>query len=293
MKNLNIYQIFLMLIVLLNSYSITAQPDLDFPDADFFDEPGPVKMSFEEQLIHVRGIMVERDAQAAAAESHKKIDKALHGFLQTEFMQKYRELKVEAESLVAAFKTQAGQIPPQDVARVKKAYDRISYQFNNQLVEIKRDFLDRKKLKLIKNNKEMYSNSLQYKLRELKDEFSQEFEVVVADVTGSDMYAAVPLGAILGLIKLAADFTDFLIRSGYEARRIKEEHLTQFLIEPYRFKGWEEIMMLEGEMYPSDMMNEESYPGVDGEEYVDEIDPFEEEIPVDSLMPGKPTKKKN
>jgi hypothetical protein len=292
MKHLTKIKATILFLFVLTSYAIQGQPDLDFPDADFFDEPGPVKMSFEEQLLHVRGIMVERDAQSAVAESHKKIDKALHGFLQTEFMQKYRELKVEAESLVAAFKTQASQIPPKDVARVKKAYERISYQFNDQLVEIKRDFMDKKKLKLIKNNKEMYSNSLQYKLRELKDDFSQDFEVVVAEVTGSDMYAAVPLGAILGLIKLAADFTDFLIRSGYEARRVKEEHLTQYLMEPYRFKGWEEIMMLEGEMYPSEFMNDEPFPGGENEEYLEDMDPFVDEIPVDSLQPGKPRKNK-
>ncbi len=238
--------------------------------------------------------MVERDEQAVIANSQKNLDKALHGFLNTEFMQKYKNLKIEAESLAATFKAQSARMAPGDVALVKNANTRIVDKFNRQLIEIKRDFLDKKKLKLIRKNKEMYSNSHQFNLRELQDAYSQDFERVVAKVTGSDMYAAIPLAAIFGLIKLAKDFTEFLARSNFEARRVKEEHLNQYFIEPYSFRSWFEIEMLEGDIYnnfDSDIDN-----GIDPEqmdENWDNTDPFEVEVDDAPSSNKKKTKKSN
>ncbi len=266
----------------------TTQAQFDEPfDEPFegeFDQETP-KISFEEQLTHIRGIMVDRDEQAVIGQSQKEVDKALYGFLRTEFMLQYKDLKIEAESLAATFKAQANRIPPQDVARVKIAYTRIADQFNRLLVDIKRDFMDRKKMKLIRTNKEVYANSLQYRLRELQDGYSQDFERVAAEVTGSDMYAAVPLAAIFGLIKLAKDFTEFIIRSNYEARRVKEEHLNQYLLEPYRFRSWFEIEMLEGDIYNSmDTEYNDPLQQQEGDdENWEEMDPFDMEIDAPSL----------
>ncbi len=247
------------------------------------------EMNFERKLNYVRGVMVERDEQAVVGVAHVKLDKALYGFLQTDFMKEYKSLKIEAESLAATFKAQAARMDPAEVSQVKRAYTHIAEDFNRFIVEVKRDFLDRKKLKLIRTNKEMYANSLQYKLRELKDVYSQDFERVVADVTGSDMYAAVPLATIFGLIKLAKDFTEFIVRSNYEARRVKEEHLNQYLVEPYRFRSWFEIEMLEGDIYnnfggETENFNEfdpgDTQPEVDSFE---DLDPFEYDVDAPSL----------
>ncbi|MBK8501703.1 MAG: hypothetical protein IPL46_05565 [Saprospiraceae bacterium] len=157
--------------------------------------------NFAANLEHVRGVMTDRANQqnAIVAKQFMKLDKTLHGFLQTEFMLKFRELKIEAEALASTFKAQANHIPPQDVAKVKRAYIKIADQFNLLLVEIKRDFLDKKKMKMIRFNKDVYANSLQYRLRELKDVYSHDFERVVAEITGSDEYSAIPLAAILAL----------------------------------------------------------------------------------------------
>ena len=158
------------------------------------------------------------------------------------------------------------------------AYTRIADEFNRFLVQIKRDFMDRKKLKVIKNSKELYANSLQYQLRELQDSYSQDFERVVAEVTGSDMYAAIPLASILGLIKLAKDFTEYLVRAHYEARRVKEEHLNQFLLEPYSFRSWFEIEMLEGDIYNNFDETNEMYSDQE-ESWEGDMDPFEDDAP--------------
>ncbi len=238
--------------------------------------------SFENDLSYFRGVLAESDEMAIVAMQHKNVDKALHAFLQTDFMRKYRDLKIEAESLAATFKAQSMQLSPKDVAKVKVAYTHVADQFNRFLVEIKRDFMDRKKLKDIRNRKEWYANSLQFQLRELQDSYSQDFERVVAEVSGSDMYA-MPIASILALVKLAKDFTEYLVRAHYEARRVKEEHLNQFLLEPYSFRSWFEIEMLEANIYndfegPNNMYSEQDEP------LEEDMNPFEdEEVDAPSL----------
>ncbi len=243
---------------------------------------------FSTRLDYVRGVMVSNDERAAVGMAHMKVDKALYAFLQTDFMKEYKTLKLEAESLAATFKAQAAQMPPTDVAKVKRGYSKITEDFNRFIIEIKRDFLDRKKLKLIRTNKEMYANSLQYKLRDLKDGYSQDFERVVAEVTGSDMYAAVPIAAIFGLIQLAREFTEFIVRSNYEARRVKEEHLNQYLVEPYRFRNWFEIEMLEGDIYNQFDSSQDFETDMNGmeedvEDSFENLEPFEYDVDAPSL----------
>lgn len=291
MKNMNLIKI--ILFSLVASVSTFAQ---DFEK--FKDDAGVEEFNinnFETNLNYVRGVMTERSnqQQAIVARQYNQLDKTLHGFLQTEFMLKFRELKIEAEALASTFKAQANHIPPQDVAKVKRAYIKIADEFNRQLVEIKRDFLDRKKMKMIRFNKDVYANSLQYRLRELQDLYAHDFELVVAEITGSDEYSAIPLAAILSLIRLAQDFTEYLINANYEARRVKEEHLNQFLIEPYRFRDWVEIEMIEGDIYNNfntDYNNSEPYNPEVTQEVTEEMTPFVEDEPVS--LPAKQKSKR-
>lgn len=243
-----------------------------------------IEQDFETRLNYVRGIMVDRNEQTMAGLAQVKVDKALHGFLQTDFMRQYRDLKVEAESLAATFKALGMKLKPSEVARVRKAYTEVADEFNRFLVDIKRDFMDRKKLKMIRTNKEMYANSLQYKLRELQDMYAQDFEAVAVEVSGSDVYA-LPLTAILGLIKLAADFADFIVRSNLEARRVKEDHLNQFLLQPYSFRSWFEIETIEGNLYPEEDMYPQDF--AEDQDSLEDMDPF-----MDDVAPSLPRKKR-
>ena len=144
-------------------------------------------------------------------------------------------------------------------------------------------------MKMIRFNKDVYANSLQFRLRELQDLYSHDFERVVAEVTGSDEYSAIPLAAILSLIRLAQDFTEYLINANYEARRVKEEHLNQYLVEPHRFRDWVEIEMIEGDIYnnfSNEFNNSEPYNPEVTQDSTEEITPFVEDEPV-SLSPKK------
>jgi|GEM_PF-2392593 len=230
------------------------------------------KMSFEETLFNVKEIMSTSDEQAATTRRTEKLDAALIGFLETDFMTKFKDLKLEAESLVATFKAHQQEFAPADVTKVRKSYTSIANKFNLQLRAIKLDFLNKKKLNLIRKYPDMYSGNLENALRDLKDEYSQTFERDVADVTGSDVYAAGPLVAIFGIIKLAVEFTDYLTRVRYDAKRLKEEHLDMHFIEPFRFRPWEEVEVGDGDIYKTKETEEENYE----EEETHGINPFGE-----------------
>ena len=105
-------------------------------------------------------------------------------------------------------------------------------------------------MKVIKVDPEMYSMSLQHQLREVKDQYSQDFEQTVAEVTDSEIFAAAPIAAIVALIKLSVDLGNFFATSGLQAKQAQREELERYLMEPYRLRNWDEIP--EGNYYPRD-----------------------------------------
>lgn len=197
--------------------------------------------AFDETLQHMRELVLFEDERAEAARSYTKIDEALQVFLETDFMKKYKEIRLDSESLIYTFKAHSVDFTPEEVAKVKKEYTKIADQFNLLLNDIKKDLMDPKKIKYIKNYPDMYSASLELRLRELRDDYAQNFEKSVAEITGNDSYSAIPLAAIISMVKLTVDFTNYLVRAHFESRKIKEEHLNAFLIEPYSFKVWDSI----------------------------------------------------
>ena len=270
--------------------------------AQFEDEEyDPFKKSYAEKvrefnndLSEARQYFQEQDDQALRAKAYNKIDKGLQGFLETEFMKSYKEIKLEIESLAASFKAQSQNLKPEDVVRVRKAYAQLSDKFNILLHDIKKDFMDGKKLKHISKYPDMYSASLELRLRDLKDDFSNDFEGVIADILETDEFSA-PFMAIFGVIKFAVDFTQYLTKIRYNNRKIKEEHLNEFFVEPYRFRKWEEIEAISARIFDDSYNNNDYDDNYDNyspeQDSMDNYNPFEDDI--NSASPkGKTQKKK-
>ena len=198
---------------------------------------------FNSTLQEVRGIMISRNNQGENFNPgvSKKLDVALQGFLNTPFMQQYNKIRLESESLVKTFKALHHNFSPKEIGRVRNSYNQIAVKFNSLLREIRNDFMDKKTMKTLANSPELYSNAMLFKLTTLKDEYSNNFERVVAEITGSQTYAAFPLGALLGLIKLTVDFTQYLAANNYALRRANQSQLNEGFMLPYSFKSWDDI----------------------------------------------------
>lgn len=315
MRVSNLPRTLLALVACLSFYTVQAQyEDYDTYDDTYQKSYAERLEEFDNNLREARDYLQNQDDMARQARTHKKIDEGLQGFLETAFIQKFKELRLEMESLAASFKAYSENLRPEQVIKVKKAYFRVSDNCNKLLFDIKRDFLDRKKLKHIRQYPEMYSASLELRLRDLQEDYSQNFEKTIADITGTDSYSATPLMAIFGIIKFTVDFTNYLSRVRFENNKMKEEHLEMYFIEPFRFRTWEEIEAISANIYGDDANSggmddgQDDYYAPDNyepEPPIEEsqsdstrvINPFEDE--VESLSPKKkktepqPKKKKN
>lgn len=149
-------------------------------------------------------------ALSAAAQPEKKTAPALQRFLNTDFMVKYRDLRIKCESAVLRLQSGQASIAPDQVFRLRAAYDQTATRANQLLENIKLDFLNDKKLKSIAEFLDMYSDGLRFKLQEISDYYNAHFMQALADAGavreevdgGAMLFLIVELiGLVSGLIK--------------------------------------------------------------------------------------------
>jgi hypothetical protein len=161
--------------------------------------------------------------------------------MQTEFMRKFSDLRVQAETEIAAFRASSGQYDPQQVARVRMAYDQTAQRFNGLLNKIKMDFLDRQKLKYITEYPETYSRGLELDIRELSDYYSQNLQQTLADVTNNQQDGSALLILLIDLVKFSSSAIQHFKRIRQEARRYTDSYLNTHFVRPNHFKSWAEM----------------------------------------------------
>lgn len=182
-------------------------------------------------------------ACCAYAQPNKKVGPALSKFLNTEFMVKYRDLRISAESAALNVQSNQGGLQPSEVYRLRSAYDQTASRANQLLENIKQDFLNAKKLKSIAEFPEMYSDGLRYKLQELADFYSANFQQALADasVSKEDVDGSAILLLVVELIGLTKGLTNYFAEIKREARQYTEAHLQENLVQPYRWRYWDEL----------------------------------------------------
>lgn len=180
---------------------------------------------------------------SAVAQPNKKVAPALYKFLNTDFMVKYRDLRIQAES--DAIRVQSGQaeLKPADQFRLRTAYDQTASRANQLLESIKQDFQNQKKLKSIAEFPEMYSDGLKFKLQELADFYAANFQQALADaqVKKEEVDGSVALILIVELIGLTKGLTNYFADIKRESKQYTEKYLLENLVQPYRWRYWEEL----------------------------------------------------
>lgn len=177
------------------------------------------------------------------AQPNKKLSPALSKFLNTEFMVKFQDLRVEAESAVIGIQARQnqGQLQTADIYRLRAAYDQTAQRANRLLSTIKEDFMNQKKLKTISEFPEMYSDGLQFKLKELSDHYSTNFQQALADATNQEVDGSAILLLVTELIGLTKGLADYFADIKREAKQYTESYLQENFIAPYRWRYWDEL----------------------------------------------------
>lgn len=180
-------------------------------------------------------------ATALSAQPNKKVGPALSKFLNTEFMTKFRDLRIQAESAAISAQSRKDELKPADYMRLRSAYDQTASRANSLIENIKQDFLNQKKLKSIAQFPEMYSDGLRYKLQDLSDFYTANFQQVLADAEVKDVDGSAILLLVVELISLSKGLTDYFAAIKREARQYTEAHLQENLVQPYRWRYWDEM----------------------------------------------------
>ncbi len=175
------------------------------------------------------------------AQPNKKVGPALSKFLNTEFMTKFRDLRIEAESAAINAQSRKDELKPADLMRLRSAYDQTASRANGLLENIKQDFLNSKKLKSIAEFPDMYSDGLRYKLQELADFYTANFQQVLADAQVKNVDGSAILLLVVELISLSKGLSDYFAAIQREARHYTEMHLQENLVQPYRWRYWDEM----------------------------------------------------
>ncbi len=180
---------------------------------------------------------------SAKAQPNKSVAPALYKFCNTEFMQKYRDLRIQAES--DAIRVQSGleQLKPTEQFRLRTAYDQTASRANQLLESIKQDFQNQKKLKTIAEFPDMYSDGLRYKLQELADFYTANFQQALADasVKKEEVDGSVTMLLIVELIGLTKGLTNYFAAIKRESKQYTDKYLHENLVQPYRWRYWEEL----------------------------------------------------
>ena len=194
------------------------------------------------QFFHL--ILMLLLSASAFAQPNKKVGPALSKFLNTEFMVKYRDLRIEAESAAISVQSRRDQMKSSDIFRLRSAYDQTASRANQILEGVKQDFLNGKKLKSIAEFPDMYSDGLRYKLQELADFYAANFQQVLADATAGQQEqvdGSAILLLVVELIGLTKGLTNYFADIKREARQYTETHLQENLVQPYRWRYWDEL----------------------------------------------------
>ena len=175
------------------------------------------------------------------AQRREKMDAALRSFTDTEFMKKFRDLKLEAENLVLTFKEQQSRYSAVEVNRVKAAYERTADKFNAQLTDMKADFMDDRKLRYIQDFPDDYVKGLSMDVNGLTSFYQSNLQSTVQDVTDAGIDGNSLLLLVAELAKLTPELVNNISQLRASVKEFDDKFLEENLVLPYRFKKWDEI----------------------------------------------------
>lgn len=175
------------------------------------------------------------------AQKREKMDAALRSFIETPFMQKFKDLRLESENLVLTFKENKQNYSAAQINRVKSAYQKTVDKFNAQLLDIKADFMNERKLQYIQDFPEDYTNGLTSDINDLTSFYQSNLQLTVHDVTDATIDGNSLLSLVAELAKLVPGMVTSISDLRSSVKKFEDTYLEEKLIMPFKFKTWEEI----------------------------------------------------
>jgi len=178
---------------------------------------------------------------STAAWSQSGAIAALTTLQETAFFNEFSELKDRSETAVKNFKTIQGRYSQAEVENVISAYNSSADYFNAALLNIKNDLMHKEKRKYLINYPEAYSKQVEADLYRAKEYYANTFQKEVIQLTNGQITGSALIALMPQILKYTQLAIEVIRRVDGEIKKMNEAILDQHLVEPYRFKHWDEI----------------------------------------------------
>lgn len=160
---------------------------------------------------------------------------------ETAFFNEFRELKGRSEAAVKNFKTIQGRYSKEEVDNVVSAYNSSADYFNAALLNIKADLMHKEKRKYLVNYPDAYSKQVDADLYRAKEYYANTFQKEVIQLTNGQITGSALIALMPQIMKYTQLAIEVIRKVDAEIKKMNEAILDQHLVEPYRFKHWDEI----------------------------------------------------
>jgi hypothetical protein len=184
-------------------------------------------------------IMITLTSTAALCQSGTVI--ALKTLQETAFFTEFRELRDRSQTAVKNFKAIQGRYSKEEVDNVINAYNSSADYFNAALLNIKTDLMNKEKRKYLITYPEAYSKQVDADLYRAKEYYANTFQKEVVQLTNGQITGAAFIAMLPQILKYTQLAIEVIKRVDSEIKKMNETILDQHLVEPYRFKHWDEI----------------------------------------------------
>lgn len=166
---------------------------------------------------------------------------ALKSLQETAFFNEFRELRDRSQTAVKNFKAIQGRYSKEEVENVINAYNSSADYFNAALLNIKTDLMNKEKRKYLITYPEAYSKQVDADLYRAKEYYANTFQKEIVQLTNGQITGAAFIAMLPQILKYTQLAIEVIKRVDSEIKKMNETILDQHLVEPYRFKHWDEI----------------------------------------------------
>ncbi|MDZ4710328.1 MAG: hypothetical protein SH818_18150 [Saprospiraceae bacterium] len=165
----------------------------------------------------------------------------LNCFLNTDFLKQFEEARNRAEQSVRDFKRIQSEYDEKQIERVMSAYNNSADRFNQVLLKIKGDLLNKATRKYLVKNPDDYAKQISYDLNLAKDFYANNYQKTLVEVTNGQITGAALLALLPKIIQYGKLAFQLFQQLQTELKKYNQTLLDTHLISHHKFHSWEEI----------------------------------------------------
>jgi hypothetical protein len=165
----------------------------------------------------------------------------LNCFLNTDFLKDFEDARNRAEQSIRDFKRIQANYDPKQVERVMMAYNNSADRFNQILLKIKDDMLNKAVRKYIVSNPDGYAKQVSFDLNEARDYYANNYQKVVVEVTNGQITGASFLTLLPQIIQYGKLAFQLFQKLQAELKKYNNTLLDTHLVGENKFHAWSEV----------------------------------------------------